>query len=252
MKKILPLAIICLLLLLFSACDKINLPWHHHKGDDHQLNNIVCTGNRIVSGPSLTNQQKYPNQLLKNLQHDGYDPVTVSVVADIPVSIQAMTAQIGENVDPHKVNDAVNIVIVTEILEDTRDNHQPPEVSANLLRQYCEQARAHGWKVIVSTAPYANPFYEWYPTPPFPDGNSYVSNSGYDSTGFIAQISQINALVRNDYTAYADGLLDLASDARLATYSSKYFMANHLDLTAEGAGVVAQLAEQALKQHLAK
>jgi len=163
-----------------------------------------------------------------------------------------MTAQIGEHVDPNKVNGAVNIIILTEILEDTRDNHQPPEVSAHLLQQYCEEARAHGWKVIVSTAPYANPFYLQYPSAPFPDGNSYVSNSGYDSTGFIIQINQINDLVRNNYTSYADGLLDLAADPRLAAYSSKYFMANHLDLTAKGAGVVAQLAEEALKSHLAK
>jgi hypothetical protein len=252
MKKIIQLAVACLFFLLYSACDKINLFRHHHKDEDHQLNNIVCTGNRIVSGPGLIAEEKYPALLLKNLQHDGYDPVDVSVVADSYVNIQAMTAQIDENVDPHKVDSAVNIIIVTEILEDTRDNRQSPEVSALLLRQYCEEARAHGWKVIVSTAPYANPFYEWYPTPPFPDGNSYVSNSGYDSTGFITQISQINDLVRTGYASYADGLLDLASDPRLATFSSKYFMPNHLDLTAEGAAAVAQLAEKSLKPHLAK
>jgi hypothetical protein len=66
------------------------------------------------------------------------------------------------------------------------------------------------------------------------------------------QISQINNHVRNEYTAYADGLLDLAIDPRLAAYSSKYYMANHMDLTGEGAAVVAQLAEKALKPLLAR
>ncbi len=252
MKTNIQLAVICLLFLLFSSCDKINIPWHHHNGGDHQLNNIVCTGNRIVSGPGLMDQEKYPATLLKNLQHDGYDPVNLSVVADSYVNIQAMTAQIGDYVDPHKVDSAINIIIVTEILEDTRDNHQPPDVSANLLSLYCIEARAHGWKVIVCTAPYANPFYEHFPTPPFPPGDSYVSNSGYDSAGFITQINQINDLVRNEYSSYADGLLDLAKDPRLAAYGSKYYMPNHLDLTSEGASVVAQLAERALKPHLAR
>jgi hypothetical protein len=252
MKANIQLAIICLFITLFIACDKINLPWLNHKGGDHQLNNIVCTGNRIVSGPGLTAQDKYPAVLLKNLQHKGYDPVNVSVVANSYVFIQAMTAQIGDYVDPLKVDSAINIIIVTEILEDTRENHQSPEVSANLLSLYCKEARAHGWKVIVSTAPYANPFYERYPTPPFPAGNSYVSDSGYDSAGFIKQISEINDIVRTEYSSYADGLLDLAKDPRLAAYSSTYYMLNHLDLTAEGAAVVAQLAEKALKPLLAK
>jgi len=252
MKTNIQLAIICLFILLCSACDKINLFWPNHKGGAHQLNNIVCTGNRIVSGPGLMAQDKYPAILLKELQHDAFNPVNLSVVADSYVNIQAMTAQIGDYVDPYKVDSAINIIIVTEILEDTRDNHEPPETSAYLLSLYCKEARAHGWKVIVSTAPYANPFYERYPTPPFPDGNSYVSNSGYDSAEFILQISQINDHVRNEYSAYADGLLDLAIDPRLAVYSSKYYMPNHLDLTSEGASVVAQLAEKALKPLLAK
>ena len=115
MKKFIQLALVCPFFLLFSGCNKVNLPWHHHKDENHRLNNIVCTGNRIVSGPGLTAQEKYPALLLKNLQYDGYDPVDVSVIADSYVNIQAMTAQIGDNVDPLKVDSAINIIILTEI-----------------------------------------------------------------------------------------------------------------------------------------
>jgi hypothetical protein len=253
MKQSLVLAFISLC--LFSSCDKFNLPWHHHKGGEPEVkgNNIVCTGNHITSGPRLTASETYPHQLSQNLRKDGYNPVTITVVADTPyVNIQAMTAQIGDHVDPYKVSGAKNIVIVTEITDDTRDNHQPPEASLNLLADYCKQVQAHGWTVIVSTAPYQNPFYERFPTAPFPDGSAYVVPSFYDSSEYITQISQINDLVRKNYGSFANGLIDLSADRHLQAYSSKYYMPNHMDLTAEGAAVVARLAEAALKTHLSK
>jgi hypothetical protein len=254
MKQSLLPAVLCLFFIMFSSCDKFNLPWNRHKGGDDSPQkgyNIVCTGNHITSGPGLSDTDNYPGQLSRKLRNDGYNPVTVTMDAETGyVNIQAMTAQIGEHVDPYKISGAKNIVIVTEITEDTRDNHQPPQVSMNLLAEYCKHIQAHGWTVIVSTAPYQNPFYDLYMNPPFPDGSAYVSNSGYDSSGFILQINQINELVRKNQGSFANGLMDLAADPRLQMYSSKYYMPNHMDLTADGAALIAELAETALKPHL--
>jgi len=90
------------------------------------------------------------------------------------------------------------------------------------LRSYCLARRAAGWdKIIVATAMART------------DQPNEAWRGAY------------NTLIRNNYTTYADGLIDVAANANLGTefaYNNSYFHTDHIHLSATGCTEMAAIA----------
>lgn len=105
-----------------------------------------------------------------------------------------------------------------------------PVATYNELVAYARERRAAGFKVIIGTM---------------------VSRTGSNGNGtFDSQKNTYNALIRANWANFADGIADLAGDARLGAdgaYSNlTYFQADGIHINDTGAAIVAGIVSTAI------
>jgi len=92
----------------------------------------------------------------------------------------------------------------------------------NNIVSYCNSRKASGFKVLVFTI---------------------LPRTGIAGANETARVA-INALIVANWASYADGVVDVAADARFSDYNdTTYFQADKTHLTDAGETVVAGLAK---------
>ncbi|MDD5476674.1 MAG: SGNH/GDSL hydrolase family protein [Candidatus Omnitrophica bacterium] len=105
-----------------------------------------------------------------------------------------------------------------------------PAQAYSYLREFCQRQRRLGWKVLVMTM---------------------VSRINIDS-----QKNQYNVLIRNNWTKFADGIIDIARDINIGAdgaYSNKvYFNADGIHLTDAGYAIIGSIAQTTITDFVMK
>jgi lysophospholipase L1-like esterase len=192
---------------------------------------VVCDGNSLTHGAQASDPSKaYPAQMATLSNYAPLHPVTINIgvngqqtsdmISRAPSFLQPLYAH----------NRPRNYVVAWEIGNDIFFNGDA--IGAyNRFAQYCITQKANGWRVVVINVPYRdNTFMGWPITPGGDTPDQYTS-----------KVNIANALLKQNYTQYSVGLVDLAGDPRFQSFDPTYYNADHTHLTDTGYLVVAEL-----------
>lgn len=190
---------------------------------------IICTGNSLTAGTGASDAaHSFPRQLavlmptwdVVNMGVSGVD--TNYLISHDPIDLDAPL---------YGTSRKQNICVCWEITNDLVNGNHGTTATYNSVVQWCNDRRAAGWKVLVGTA------IDRDPTNAASGGNA----------SFATQRLAVNALVVANWATFADGLVDLAGNANLATNTNEtYFDPDHVHLNDTGYGVVASLVQAAV------
>lgn len=97
------------------------------------------------------------------------------------------------------------------------------------LVQYANNARAHGWKVVIVTV---------------------LPQHAFSTGCFEAARQSLNTMIHNTYTTFADALMDIGADTTIgqpgAWSNAQYYRVGEIHLTEAGNQIVAELAAATL------
>lgn len=182
---------------------------------------IVCDGNSLTLGFQASDPSKsYPSRLGVKTAY------TTSHIYNKGVSGQTtlqMTADAATDIDPLYNGSVKSLVIAWEMGNDYLFNGQNAAACETHFQAYCANRKAIGWKVVVLTCP---------------------DRSDIDTTGRL----NMNSWLANNYTFFADALVDLAADTRFQDYTNTtYFNGDHIHLTDVGYQLVADMVDTQLQ-----
>ena len=244
--------ILCLAVIFFASCSKIDLPWHHQPWDPSgprlDSNRIVFTGNDVIGGYHMDSLD-VPTYLGMSLLNEGFvNTSTYLRPARSNDIFELLRSLIGEQLSPLKLEHGKNIVITCGISSEIRGNRTEDGTPFGRMKRYCQALKDSGWSVFILTSPYQNPTFDENGV--FRPG--YVTGSGWDSAGFLHQLFSINDLIRNQYRTFADGLIDIAADPRLNKFDSQYYQQDRYYLSKKGEKVISDLILPIIRQELLK
>lgn len=189
---------------------------------------FIFDGDSITIGNGSTGGQTYPYQAQTQLGTVGtYQNIGVSGQTVVQMSSDAAT-----QVDP--VYSSTRTSNILSLLGGTNDLYFGANglTTYNNIVAYSQARRLAGFKVIVNTI--------------LPR-----SNSGTPLT-FETDRQTINTLIRSNWTTFADGISDIASDSRIGDAGDEtnttYFSPDKVHLTNTGYGVIANYVVAAIRQ----
>ncbi len=185
---------------------------------------VICDGNSLTVGTGLNEHQSYPAQLRNEFG------VECNVI-QIGVSNQKtsdMTADFWSEIAPmYSENRSRNVIICWEVGNDVAAGTNASTAAANVAA-YATAARAVGFEVIVGTG---------------------IKRTTAADTGTNAVLASANALIRSQWTTYADGLADFAEEPELQDPTNiVYFQSDAINLTASGATIAKNVVRRALNE----
>ena len=155
-------------------------------------------------------------------------------------SFGPLTGEAPKKIDPlFDPTLSQNVLIIFGGTNDLGGGHQSAQAAFSKLTAYCRARKAaHPWRILVVTPPVAA-----YP--------------GVYPADFDAQMVQYDALIRRNWRAFADGIVDVAADFRLgapgAERNPAYFSARDFThLTDAGYALVGQDAAAAVRRLAAR
>ena len=233
-----------LLLLLLASCTKqVLLPQNSivlttkqsavFLSADTALN-IICAGNSLTVGYHLDSPatQAYPAQL-DTFYHDSNTVLNEGVNG---ITTEQMEPLINSDITAHYDSTKKNVVIAWEIGNDIFWDGATAKAAVDSFVIYCNNVHAAGFKVYAVTLPYRNNYFMGYPVTP----------GGDDSTAYTEKIKSVNTMLRNRWTTFASGLIDVAANKAFKQYSAQYYLSDHVHLSAAGYTVVASLCKKTL------
>jgi len=185
------------------------------------IKQVFFDGNSITLGSGLSDPstQSYPAQVIAtlgvswngvNIGVSGAETATLAADADY---------RIKEDYDP---TFGKNIAVLWEVTNDLHFN-QDPAGAYSRYAAWCADVRASGINVLAVTC--------------LPRGGEYA--------GFEADRQTVNTNIRNNWTTFADRLVDVAGDSRIGDSGDQndatYYQGDAIHLNETGAGVVAGL-----------
>lgn len=204
---------------------------------DKYMNGIfVCDGNSLTVGQGGT--QPYPTTLNTTINTETTGVVTYNTGVG-GQQTSNMIQRAPTYVDPHFNASKPCVVFAWEITNDLYYNN---DISGAITRMatYCNGRRQVGFNVFVMSVI---------------DRYQYTQ-AGQNPTQYRASIASANTLLRQQWTNFADGFVDLALDSRLSNaqdttyfvpeYDSQLQYTYYVHLTNAGYGVVADLVNTAL------
>jgi hypothetical protein len=195
--------------------------------------NLIFDGNSLmnISGGNVTNGMRVSKSC--------YDALIVANRKLSLCNISEGSTRTAERTStfisrlPAQSNDG-DIVIFWEICNEAHDFTSDTEgtaLYANVVA-YCNQARARGFKVVIVTGIARD----------FP---------AYDDANITDRIFACNALIRANYTSFADAIADVAListfDAKADTTNTTYYNADRTHLTDSGYDLVATSIKTAIE-----
>jgi hypothetical protein len=125
-----------------------------------------------------------------------------------------------------------NIVVIRAGVNDMYVNDVNETIAYQAMKAYCEQRRQKGWKVIVCT-------------------EINCTDASIDDSRRLS----FNALIRNNWTSFADYLCDLGNTEHFNTATSHenttYYLVDGVHLTAAGYQLIANAVSTAITTFLA-
>lgn len=189
---------------------------------------IVCDGNSLTYGyPYDTLVDSYPAKL-KNVLPSNFTIYNFGVNGQTTLSmIGDASSQIDSLYDANKNN----ILFAFEIGNDIYLNGNLVN-AVNSFKQYCNDRRLVGWKVVALTLPERI--------------HGYTTPFGDNDTVYTQKIDGANALLTTNPNSYCDYLLDLRADINFTNSLSYYYVADRVHYSAQGYAAIANKAKQAL------
>lgn len=194
---------------------------------------IVFEGDSLTYGAFSTDP--YPNQMQDDLI---YSPdLTIHNVATSGDDADIMLSDAQAQVDAYyNAAKAYNIAILWAGTNDIGTHERSAETIHANLSAWCSGRKAVGFRVLICTL----------------TANSHTY-SGYSPAQYAqiqTTIGELNTLIQENYTDYADGLVDLAADPILGDYTrsqtDQVYWTDGLHLTAAGDTLVAQLVRDGI------
>jgi lysophospholipase L1-like esterase len=192
----------------------------------HRL--LVFDGDSITFGYNVP-ASSYPAQCVAALTDQSYAMYLVAIGGS---TWAALIARAATSIDP--IYDARPAKKIVCAMAGTNDlwacgTGAGAAVFAQVVA-YCQARRAAGWQVIVLTM--------------LPCATSAVDKGASFDTEQVA----LNAAIVAGWAAFADGMVDVASNANLSDANdTTYFYADKMHLNATGYGVVAGLVKTAIE-----
>lgn len=163
--------------------------------------------NLLLDGNSITIYIGWSEALRSDLTAKG-DNYTFGNYAVSGQTITQMNADASTQIDGAFVANKLNIVTCWEVVNDYRMNGASLNYTYDQMVTYCQNRRARGFKVLVCTTMPST-----YPTIP---------------TTFEADRLIMNQRFRDNYTSYADGLVDIGGHPILGNIAycpdTRYFV----------------------------
>jgi lysophospholipase L1-like esterase len=194
---------------------------------DQKLGVIIFDGDSLTAGSEATDP--YPSQVMRQMPNSicwynlGIGGLRIRDILEMaPTRVdRRYNARLGRNV----------VVVWAGTNDLALWNHQPAAVFSR-IKQYCLDRRAQGFKVLVLTM---LPRCDKICTP-----------------GFEERRDGVNRRIRVNWPDFADGLVDVATDARIGMPGCEkdlqYWVKGGVHLTNKGLGVVANYVRQGLSQ----
>lgn len=192
---------------------------------------VVCLGDSYTEGARSTGGRNYPNQLALSSSVE---------VINFGLSSGTIVTANGGNPVMHNIRTTIDnyvsgtgsrkMVVLAghNNLTSSGGLSQDAATAHGELNTLCSYHRTAGWQVYVCTIPASN------------------------GTGVAAQRSTYNQLIRDNYTTYANNLIDLAADSRMGNASdTTYYHSDGTHLNSVGYGVLAGLIRDQLGLPLA-
>lgn len=197
---------------------------------------LVADGNSLTVGQGSTGGQDYLQQLKTLLTDTAPKVIADPVLANFGVGGQTTDAMIADAATQIDTTLAAVGTYSAQVLlgwEGTNDLYfgATAQDAYDDLATYYAARKAAGWRVLAFTI-----------TP--------RSNSGTPSD-FETKRQQVNALLRANWPAFADGLVDVAADHRIGREGAETDTTYYTDLvhmTNAGYAVVAELASAAVQR----
>lgn len=189
---------------------------------------IVCDGNSLTAGLfASSSAQSYPGVLDADSDFNGVTFYNKGVSAQ---ETQDMIDDATSDIDSLYTSGANSILIAWEIGNDIYYNGSVNGAMARFW-SYCDSRRLKGWKVFVITCP--------------PRDQS--TDAGDNSAQYNAKLVEANTRLKLEWAAHANGLIDVAGDARFQGYNLTYYNADKAHYTDAGYAAVAELVKAVIK-----
>jgi lysophospholipase L1-like esterase len=194
---------------------------------DPQIGVIVFDGDSLTAGSEATDP--YPSQIMRTFASGtswynlGIGGLRIKDILDMaPTRVdRRFNPRLGRNV----------VVVWAGTNDLALWNHMASAVYKR-LRQYCEERRAQGFTVLVLTM--------------------LPRNDKVCLSGFEERRQSVNRKLRESWTGFADGLVDVAADPLIGTPGCesdlRYWVKGGVHLTNKGLGLVATHVRDALLQ----
>lgn len=192
---------------------------------------VVCDGNSLTHGAQASGPEKaYPSQMGTFDFYSKFGPNTFNIGVN-GQQTSDMIFRAPFYLQPlFDVTDPRNYLVAWEIGNDIFYNGDA--IGAyNRFAQYCTTQKANGWRVVVVNVPYRdNSFMGWPITP-----------GGDTPTQYTEKVNIANTLLKQNYSQYAVGFVDLAADPRFQSFDPIYYNEDHTHFTDTGYLVIAEL-----------
>ncbi len=191
------------------------------------IGNIVFDGDSLTAGSTATDP--YPSQVMREFHPEVYW-VNLGIGGQ---KLSDMLANAPSKVDPlYQSKLGRNVVVVWGGTNDIRHwNHKPAAVFQH-LRQYCLGRREQGYTVVVMTLL------------PRSDGD-YPETFEFDR-------QQVNTMIRQSWTGFADALVDVGSDPLIGLAGCetdpRFYSPDRVHLNNGGLALVAGQVNQLLQR----
>jgi lysophospholipase L1-like esterase len=181
--------------------------------------------NLIFEGDSLTSGGTYPFYTAQILN------ATCTNIA-VPGEQMAQIIHQGNDADSRYNSSARNVIVLWAGTNDLHRTQRAPEAIHGEIRDWCRARQEKGFQVIVVTIlPRSDP--SNHPT-------------------FENDRQKLNTLIRENYGSYADGLADVAADARIGNMDAElegyYYLKDRVHLTDRGYYIVAEIVARAISR----
>lgn len=197
---------------------------------------IICDGNSLTYGDHASNQAttSYPAVLQTLVPFNTNGAVVTNKGVNGRTTPQ-MLANVTTGIDVLYNPAVTNIILVWEGTNDLANNTINGTTAYNNLVSYCTTERAKGFKIVIATIIYR-------------DQTIITNPSGKSDSEFNTERLAANALIRANWTSFADGLMDLANEPGLMAYNPSdgfnYYYLDHVHLLDAGYARVAYLFKQ--------
>lgn len=185
--------------------------------------NIVCDGNSLTQGQGGTTS--YPQYLSGMIQNSSVQNFGVGGQTTQQMEADAVT-QIDTQINLKKEN----ILIAWEIGNDVYYNGNVQD-ACQRFKDYCLNRKQNGWqKIIILNCP------------PRKQGTQF----GDSEATYNQKLIEINQWLSNNYSSFADELIDLANDARFQNYSPLVYSNDFVHYVNNGYNIIAQKIKEVI------